>query len=139
MFLLIISCMSETLTTLSLPQRQCTSCNSEEILLLKVLTTSEETVSAALSWTFHFEGVHDAFKIWTLDICGIVLRNKTAQSVTSPKHTCTLIMLFNKLFDMSYLSGRWIILSVEKCSHWNVCSEKKFEIFDPKIWGFCWV
>ncbi len=60
----------------------------------------------------------------TCDICGIVLCNKTQHNatikwpfvMTTPRHTCTLIMLFNQYPDMPKLSRGWIALAKEKCS-----------------------
>ncbi len=36
--------------------------------------------------------------------------------VTSPRHTCVLIIPFNQLPDMPHLLGGWIILAKEKCT-----------------------
>ena len=36
--------------------------------------------------------------------------------VSSTRFTCIMIMLFNQLLNMPYLSGGWSILATEKCS-----------------------
>ena len=68
----------------------------------------------------------------TWDICGIVLGDKTdilewPFIVPSTRCTCVMIMLFNQLLDMPYLSGGWITLAKEKCSltgKWtNLCTK----------------
>jgi hypothetical protein len=69
-------------------------------------------------WTF-LQSACQLRAPWTWDValcCVTKLHILVAFIFPCTCFTCVMIMVFNQLFDMSHLSGGWIILAKEKCS-----------------------